>query len=89
MSALLENWVYAFRRLVVAAIPDLSGPPRRDESWSDRVSREQGWPTEPRRVAEVEPLPDGSTPYVSSLSSFGGDCGGGGGDACSGAGDSG
>jgi hypothetical protein len=88
MSAMLENWLFAFRRLVVGAIPDLSSSTRRDESWSDRVSRERGWATEPRRVAaEVEPLPDSSSHYISSLSSVGGDYGGG--DASSGAGDSG
>jgi hypothetical protein len=89
MSAMLENWLFAFRRLVVGAIPDISDSSRSDESWSDRVTRERGWATEPRRVAGLEPTPDGGSHYVGSLSSSGSDCGGSGGGDCSGAGDSG
>jgi hypothetical protein len=85
MSAFVVLWnsIVGF----FAAAPSTLLAAQKSESWSDRISRERGWPTEPRSAGGIDPSSPDSSSYLASASiSGGGDCGG---DACSGSGDSG
>lgn len=84
MSAVAVLWS-SFVRLFAAA-PSSTLAADSSESWANRVSRERGWPTEPRSSGGVEPLPGNSSYLAGGSLARGGDCGG---DAGSGFGDSG
>lgn len=73
MTELLDYWQAICMLVAVACIPVFLGILRRPESWSDRVSRERGWPTGTRTMAAE---PTAGAAFVDTTGSAGGDCGG-------------
>jgi hypothetical protein len=73
MSPLPEYWWLALVLPLIAVVPFLLQGRDRAETWSDRVSRERGWPTEPRRAVPLEPVPGDGSAFLDTGTS-GGNC---------------